>query len=171
MSCAEIRRGIDIRLISAVETLRQLRTDGFSIDAIVEVALGKRMVPGDRPDEEHPFIVQLYREAIGEAPRRPSTGPMEPAPVSPNAPVFANFVLRWPQPIAPDHRDLVAFEWRKLTMAERAHAIDGIGDWIALCRLGGRGNPGPATLYLRDRSWKRKPAVTPANSPKKRTTA
>lgn len=171
MSCAEIRRGIDIRLISAVETLRQLQTDGFSIDAIVEVALDKRLVPGDRPAEEHALIVQFYREAIGEAPRRPSAGPMEPVPVSPNAPVFANFVLRWPAAIANDHRDLVAFEWRKLTMAERAHAINGIADWSALCRQGGRSNPGPAILYLRERSWKRKPAVTPANPTKKRTTA
>ena len=97
--------------------------------------------------------------------------PLEPAPVSPNAPVFANFALRWPNPIAPDHRDLVAFEWRKLTMAERAHAINGIEDWATRCRQGGRSDPGPATLYLRNRSWKRAPAVIPANPSKKRTSA
>lgn len=168
MSCAEIRRGVDPRLINAVETLRQLQADGFSIDAIVEVALGR---PGDGLGENHSSIVQIYREAIGEALRRPTLAAVERVPVDPDAPVFANFVARWPDPIAPDHRNVVAADWRKLTMTERARAITGIEGWMASRHHSGFSGPGPAHAYLRDRGWKRTPAVLPAFPLTERTSA
>lgn len=113
-------------LQNAIDALRALREGRYSVDATLEVALGLRLRAPDRTPEEHPIIVRIYREDIGEAPRRPAITftEAERAPIDPDAPVLANFLERWPT-TGSDDAGAVKIAWLGLSTAERAAAIAG----------------------------------------------
>lgn len=145
--------GADHRIVAAVEMLRSLQADGFSVSLLVELALGKKGLRHDRPVEERAIILALYREEL----ERPGsiTDPQptsESAPIDPAAPVFANFMLKWPGSVA-DSRDLTASEWRRLSAADQAAAVAGIPNFLAMRRAAGFLSRLSATAYLRGRHW------------------
>jgi hypothetical protein len=146
------RSTADERIRACVELLRAMHADGFSVPVLVEVALGPDGLTQNRADEELPFIRDLYREAIGEIPRRPGLPAVAPEPVDPAAPVFANFMLRWPGAMA-DSREQAARAWRALTAADQARAIAFIDRWHAARRSAGQLSRVAACRYLSDRPW------------------
>lgn len=57
------------KLARYVRVLREMKANGWTVDCVVEVALGSDGLAPPPPDE-HPHILACYREAIGE--RAPS---------------------------------------------------------------------------------------------------
>lgn len=144
--------GAGNRISAAVEMLRAMRDDGFSIDALLQVALEQRLAAPDRAADEHPHIVEIYRQEIGGPPRAWTLTATEPAPVDPEAPVFANFMQRWPGAVA-DNRARAAEVWRSLPAAEQARAIAFIGPYYALRREACLRARISAVRYLSARPW------------------
>lgn len=162
--------GAGHRIIAAVEMLRSLRSDGFDVSVIVEIALDP-FCRHELPVEERAAILEIYRQSIAKAAGIAPPPPLfEPVPVAANAAVFSNFVERWPDPMG-SQRGNIAFEWRKLSALEQADAIASIPGWMALRRNGRFSDAGPATLYLRDRSWHRIPVDLPPYPQPERTEA
>ncbi|WP_420104121.1 hypothetical protein [Bosea sp. (in: a-proteobacteria)] len=129
--------GADHRIVAAVEMLRSLAVDGFSIAALVKLA-NSPIVVGRRE------LLEAYR--------------VEAPVVAGPPPVFATFAALWPEPIEPGRpREVATQQWRTLTAAEQAEAIAALPAWTELRRMGRFSGPGPVTLYLRDRSWRRMP--------------
>lgn len=148
--------GVDGRIVAAIEMLRSMQADGFSVPLLVELAVGMSahtdravMLAQYREQSATPDAIHVLRvpgsvrSAAGAARRS-------------NEATFANFVSRWPDPLG-QVRDLTSAAWRALDAADQAEAINRIDAWMALRRMGGFTGAGPALLYLHDRSWRRTP--------------
>lgn len=148
--------GANHRVIAAVEMLRSLQADGFSVPLLVELALGPKGRQHDRPVEERQAILDLYREALEPSARRVVIlKPQERAPIDPDMPVFANFERTWPQPLSGEARERAVRHWQRLGTADRKAAIAAVPTFIEARNLAGfAGRELSGAAYLSAGNWR-----------------